>query len=87
MGKCRSGCRTQDHESYSACLRDASPAVANSTQTRSGLYAAEAKRDIESREYRAARAQGIQPATTQLPDIRQAVAASNKADTALTIRS
>jgi hypothetical protein len=84
---CRSGCRTRDHETYGECCRAAAPNSRNSTQSVDRLFGLEAKRDIESREYRAARAQGIQPATTRLPDIRAAVAASQKADTALTIRS
>lgn len=87
MSNCRSGCRTQDHASYAECLRAASPSVSNSTQSRDGLYAREVERDAISREYRAARAQGIQPATSQLKDIRSAVAASNKADQALTMRT
>lgn len=85
MSNCRSGCKTQDHATYAECCRAASPATPNSTQSRTQLYGLEAQRDIESREYRAARAQGIQPATTQLSDIRQAVSASQKADAALTL--
>ena len=87
MSNCRSGCRTQDHASYAECLRAASPATRNSTQSRDSLYGREVERDAISREYRAARAQGIQPATSQLTDIRAAVAASNKADQALTMRT
>lgn len=86
MSNCRSGCKSQSHATYSECLRAAAPAVKNSTQSADSLYGLEAKRDIEISEYKAARAQGIQPATTQLPDIRQAVAASHKADAALTLR-
>lgn len=86
MSNCRSGCRTKDHESYAACLQAANPGTRNSTQSHDGLYGLEAKRDIESREYRAARGQGIQPASTQLSDIRTAVAASKQADQALTLR-
>jgi hypothetical protein len=86
MSNCRSGCRTQDHQSYADCLRAASPATRNSTQSVDPLYAREVERDTISREYRAARAQGIQPATTQLADIRTAVAVSQKTDQALTLR-
>jgi hypothetical protein len=49
------------------------------------MYHREAVNATEINEYKAARAQGIQPATTKLPDIRQAVAASQKADAALTL--
>jgi hypothetical protein len=85
--KCRSGCKARDHASYAECLLDAAPSARNSTQSVSVMYGREAERDAISREYRAARAQGIQPATTQLHDIRSAVAASRQADTALTVRS
>ena len=87
MSNCRSGCRTQSHASYAECLNDGLPVVANSTQSKDSLYSREAERAAISTEYRAARAQGIQPATTQLSDIRTAVAASQKADTALTLRN
>jgi hypothetical protein len=87
MSNCRSGCRTQDHATYAECCRAATPVTRNSTQTADAMYGREAERDAISREYRAARAQGIQPATTQLHDIRAAVRASQKADQALEIRS
>lgn len=87
MSNCRTGCKTQDHESYAACLRAATPTVRNSTQTADAMYHREAINAAEINEYKAARAQGIQPATTRLPDIRAAVAESRKADTALTMRS
>lgn len=83
---CTSGCRTKDHESYAACLRSKRPEGRNSTQSHDSLYSREAERDAVSREYRAARAQGIQPATTQLADIRHAVSASESVGAALTMR-
>lgn len=85
MSNCTSGCKTQDHASYGECLRSNMPSVKNSTRSVDDLYAKNALNTMEITEYRAARAQGIQPKTTRLPDIRQAVAASKKADTALTI--
>lgn len=84
---CRTGCKTQDHATYAECLRAATPSVTNSTQSRDALYGREAERDAISREYRAARAQGIQPASTQLADIRQAVAVSQKVDSAVEMRN
>lgn len=84
---CTSGCRTKDHETYGQCLASKSPASKNSTQSTDRLYGMEKRNAQEIGEYRAARAQGIQPATTQLPDIRRAVAASQKADAALTLRN
>lgn len=85
MSHCTSGCKTQDHASYSDCLRSKNPADKNSTRTVDNLYAKNALNTMEITEYRAARAQGIQPKTTRLPDIRAAVAASKRVDTALTI--
>ena len=83
---CRSGCKTLSHASYADCLRAASPVTANSTQSRDRLYGMEKRNAQEIAEYRAARAQGIQPAGTKLIDTRTAVAASRKADQALTVR-
>ena len=85
MSNCTSGCKTQDHASYGECLRAKNAVDKNSTRSVDDLYAKNALNTMEITEYRAARAQGIQPKTTRLPDIRQAVAASKKADTALTI--
>lgn len=82
---CRSGCRSKDHESYADCLKAARPASSNSTQTRSTLYGLENQREVEVTAYRAARSQGIQPATTRLADINHAVASSQKAGQALTM--
>jgi hypothetical protein len=86
MGNCRSGCRTQDHESYAECLRAAKPVTRNSTQSTDTLYRRESLNATEINEYKAARAQGIQPATTQLKDIQEAVAVSKKVDAAVEMR-
>lgn len=86
MGNCRTGCKTQDHESYGECCRAANPTTRNSTQTTDRLYSMERRNAQEIREYREARAQGIQPAGTKLSDIRTAVEASRRADQALTLR-
>lgn len=72
---CRSGCPTQDHSSWGECARS----------VRIGLwFSDEVKREnawnAELSEYRAARSQGIQPASTKTRDIRRAVAASNALD-------
>jgi hypothetical protein len=87
MSNCRSGCKTQDHQSYAECCRAAAPITKNSTQSADAMYHREAINATEINEYKAARAQGIQPATTRLPDIRAAVVESRKADAALTMRS
>ena len=84
---CTSGCKTKDHASYGECLRSNTPNVRNSTQSTSGLYSMERHNALEINEYKAARAQGIQPAGTKLHQIREAVAQSQKSDTALTLRN
>lgn len=84
MSNCKSGCKTQDHASYGECLRANKPTVWNPTRSGDDLYAKEHLNNLEITEYRAARAQGIQPKTTRLPDIRAAVAESKAKDTAVT---
>lgn len=86
MANCRSGCKTQDHETYAECCRAANPVAKNGTQSTDRLYGMEQRNALEIKEYREARAQGIQPAGTKLSDTRTAVAESQKADTALTVR-
>lgn len=85
MSRCSSGCRTQDHASYAECLRSKEPQSHNSTQSVDPLYNKNLLNTLEINEYRAARAQGIQPKGTKLSDTRFAVEASRRADTALTI--
>jgi hypothetical protein len=82
---CSSGCKTKDHASYGECLRSNTPTTRNSTQSVSGLYQREYINALEISEYKAARAQGIQPRGSKLGQIRYAVEASKRADAALTI--
>lgn len=74
---CRTGCPTQDHANWGDCARASNMRVAYS-----GIggqdYTAQKKWDKELAEYRSARAQGIQPASTRTKDIRKAVEISNK---------
>lgn len=76
MNNCTSGCPTQNHASYGECLRSKTPRVAS----QSGDYGRGLKWETEIKEYREARRQGIQPKTTQLSDIREAVSLSQKFD-------
>lgn len=73
---CRSGCQTRDHGSWGECARES---VRFARQ-----WSAEVKKgnawDAELAEYRSARSQGIQPASTQTRDIRAAVRLSEVAD-------
>lgn len=67
---CASSCRTQDHSSYGQCLRSQGLAVTGLEST-SPSFTREASRkwDAELNSYAAARAEGLQPATTSQKDI------------------
>lgn len=73
MTKCRSGCPTKDHKSYSACLRAGAPQLSIGVDKTFKQKAW----DNELSEYRKARAQGIQPDGTTLHKVRKAVEISN----------
>lgn len=76
---CSSGCRTQDHASYGACLKAKGvrvpqiPVEALTTQK-----AADKTLDA----YAAARRYGIQPRSTRASDVQLAVEASDKTGSA-----
>ncbi len=75
---CRTGCPTQDHASWGECAR---------AQVRFAPFWSESSKlnkdwHGELDEYKAAREQGIQPASTKRKDIREAVAVSHATDTA-----
>lgn len=72
MSKCRTGCATQDHESWGECARAANISVSNDP-----IAAAIKNTDRELSAYRDARKQGIQPASTRMKDIQKAVRASD----------
>lgn len=76
---CRTGCPTQDHSSWGECLK-ASNLQLNTGDAKASLIHSgwtNKKWDNELKEYRDARAQGIQPKSTKTADIRAAVEASN----------
>ena len=72
LSKCRTGCPTQDHESWGECLRAANLNFSNER------IAADIKNtDRELSAYRDARKLGIQPASTKMKDIQKAVRVSD----------
>lgn len=74
---CTSGCKTQDHESYAACLKAKSTLVAYCNSA-GGMDATTQKRwDKSLDQYRDARRQGIQPSSTRPDAVRRAVEMSN----------
>lgn len=75
---CTSSCPTQDHASWGECVRAKSLHIGYS-RSAIGLDLSRQKRwDKRLREYREARRQGIQPRTSRLRDIREAVKVSNE---------
>lgn len=77
---CRSGCVTQDHDSWGDCLR-ASNIQMSTGDANGGLVDGgwtNKKWDNELKLYRDARAQGIQPEGTSTAKIRKAMDVSDK---------
>lgn len=76
---CSSGCRTQDHESWGACIRSKNlrtPAL--DVEMLSTQKAADKTLD----DYAKARSYGIQPASTRAHDVQAAIRASETTGTA-----
>jgi len=78
VSNCTSGCKTKDHATYAECLQSKAPVSRNSTQTVDSMYARHYENQAIITEYKAAKAQGLQPPTSQLADIRATVAAAEK---------
>lgn len=78
---CRTGCPTQDHESWGACARAARLRVAY-CGIGGGDATAQKQWDSELEDYRKARAAGIQPDGTTRNKVREAVALSEAAGAA-----
>jgi len=77
---CRSGCKTQNHESYADCLLAANTGFAGCFPTRQHWDKDKEKKwDKEVDSYYDAVRQGIEPRSTRQPDIDAAVQLSNEA--------
>lgn len=70
---CSSSCKTQDHESYGACLRAKGIQVGDLMNT--GIQKAGAQ-NLER--YRQARKEGIQPRSTRPADVQAAIQISDQ---------
>lgn len=79
---CRAGCKTQDHASWGDCLRDAGVRTYLASPSKGLDGTRQKKWDAELQAYRDARKQGIQPDSTNMPDIDRAVKASDAAGAA-----
>jgi len=77
---CRSGCKTQDHNSYAECLQSANFSFAGCFPTRQHWDKDKEKKwDKELDSYYSAVKQGIEPRSTRQADIDHAVKLSNEA--------
>jgi hypothetical protein len=74
---CRTGCPTQDHDSYAACLRGSGVRVAYCNSTNRQDYTRQKIWDRELASYRDAIRQGIEPDGTHRAAIDKAVRASD----------
>lgn len=75
---CTSGCKTQDHESYSDCLQSKNMGFAGCFPSKQGWDKDKEKKDnkeIES--YWSAVKQGVEPRSTRQKDIDSAMKLSN----------
>lgn len=78
MSTCTTGCPTQDCVSYAACLKQKAPKVAYCNSAGGFDFTAQKTWDRDLAAYSDARAQGIQPASTDRAAVNRAVAISNE---------
>ena len=78
MSNCTTGCPTQDHSTYGECLRSKRTKVAYCASAKGFDFTQQKKWDRDLAAYSDARAQGIQPASTQRASVDAAVAMSNE---------
>lgn len=75
---CTSGCATQDHESWGACMKAKGLRVSYANSANGQDATAQKRWDAELDSFAAAARQGIVPDSTRTPDIRRAVEISNQ---------
>lgn len=80
MSNCRSGCPTQDHANWGECARDSNIGISNEVVAKK---IGSVEKELNA--YRDARKAGIQPATTKMKDIQNAVRASEKIGVAVKV--
>ncbi|MFC5799116.1 hypothetical protein [Streptomyces formicae] len=78
---CRSGCKTQNHATWGECARAANMRIAY-CGVAGGDASAQKRWDDELDLYRQARRQGIQPDSTNRPDVERALTLSEQAGAA-----
>ena len=83
MSNCSSSCPTQDHASWGECVRSKGLRVGWAASHKGIDRTKEKRWEQGLQEYRDARAAGIQPASTNVRDVRAAVSASEAAGVAV----
>ena len=79
MSNCTSGCVTQDHESYGACLQAKGLRVAYCNSVNGSDYASQKKWDKDLDAYSKVRKEGIQPAGTKRSQVDLAMRVADNA--------
>lgn len=79
---CSTGCQTKDHANWGECMRAKNTRVGWAKSSVGLDRTAQKAMEARHKEYRDARRQGIQPASTSTRDIRGAVDLSNRTGTA-----
>lgn len=75
--KCTSGCATQDHASYAQCLQSKGVRVAFCDSVNGSDATRQRHWDADLELYRSARRQGIQPDSTNRPQVEKALKLSD----------
>ena len=83
MSNCSSSCPTKDHGSWGECVRSKGLRVGWAASHKGIDRTKEKRWEQGLQEYRDARAAGIQPASTNVRDVRAAVSASEAAGVAV----
>lgn len=81
---CRTGCLTKDHQSYAACLKDGGARVLYANSAKGFDFSTEKKWNKDLDNYRAARAEGLQPSGTSPAQVEAARRISDSTGTAYT---
>lgn len=82
MSNCTSGCKTKDHQTFADCLRSKNAGAVGVNISKGSDADTQRRWDSNLDSYRAARAEGLQPAGTMQHQIDAARAISDATGTA-----
>lgn len=74
---CATSCPSQDHETFGACLRSQRQMIGYANSANGSDLSTQKRWDADLDFYKSARAQGIQPASTQRASVQRALDISN----------